>query len=81
MHVFVLCDFFCEIVGFFCYSRDICGKIANMRRDTLQTIAVIAAVFMAAWHISAMVAANTAAISANTAAIAELRGALLLQSR
>ena len=48
-----------------------------MQRDTMQTIAVIVAVFMAAWHIGGMVSANTAATSANTAAIAKLEGALL----
>ena len=50
----------------------------------MQTIAVIVAIFMAAWVIrgdiaknAAMIAGNTAAISQNTAAVAELRGALL----
>ena len=48
-----------------------------MRRDTLQTIAVVVAVFMSAWHISGTASANTAAIFTNTVTIAKLEGVLL----
>lgn len=60
------------------------GAMEKEKRSTLETAAILAAIFAVAWTIrgdiaanGAAIAANGAAISANTAATAKLEGALL----